>query len=393
MATTVEIGVTRGFVLDSPVQGVLGENRLGGLNFVDVSDRVASVSIARGKNRDLERYSAGSLDVSFHNEDRFFDPTPETTIDLVPRVPIRVSMDGGLQFVGSVNDWKFDYSTAGKSNAVVTAADDLQLLAQRNVADGGTAVEQLTGARIEAVLDQLSVDWPVDKRDIDAGGVTVLEQAFEGEGALEYLQLVEATERGQLFIAKDGRLTFKDEDSGAARSDSLVTFADDGSGVGFQAAAIDFGSELLVNRAVFESAVGSATAVDDLSQLNFGIIEQEFSVLNTSQDELQALADYVVARFANPELRFSTISVNLDSLSPADRAAVLGLEISDVALIRFTPNGTGDPIEKFGQVIKISHSQSPGRHDMQFGFDSLDFAPLVLDDAVFGKLDFSRLGY
>jgi len=320
-------------------------------------------------------------------------PTTETTIDLVPRVPIRVSMDGGLQFVGSVNDWQFDYSTAGKSNAVVTAADDLQLLAQRNVADGGTAVEQLTGARIEAVLDQLSVDWPVDKRDIDAGGVTVLEQAFEGEGALEYLQLVEATERGQLFIGKDGRLTFKDEDSGAARSDSLVTFADDGSGVGFQAAAIDFGSELLVNRAVFESAVGSATAVDDLSQLNFGIIEQEFSVLNTSQDELQALADYVVARFANPELRFSTISVNLDSLSPADRAAVLGLEISDVALIRFTPNGTGDPIEKFGQVIKISHSQSPGRHDMQFGFDSLDFAPLVLDDAVFGKLDFSRLGY
>jgi len=393
MATTVEVGVTRGFVLDSPVQGVLGEDRLGGLNFVDVSDRVASVSIARGKNRDLERYSAGSLDVSFHNEDRFFDPTTETTIDLVPRVPIRVSMDGGLQFVGSVNDWQFDYSTAGKSNAVVTAADDLQLLAQRNVADGGTAVEQLTGARIEAVLDQLSVDWPADKRDIDAGGVTVLEQAFEGEGALEYLQLVEATERGQLFIGKDGRLTFKDEDSGAARSDSLVTFADDGSGVGFQAAAIDFGSELLVNRAVFESAVGSATAVDDLSQLNFGIIEQEFSVLNTSQDELQALADYVVARFANPELRFSTISVNLDSLSPADRAAVLGLEISDVALIRFTPNGTGDPIEKFGQVIKISHSQSPGRHDMQFGFDSLDFAPLVLDDAVFGKLDFSRLGY
>jgi len=393
MATTVEVGVTRGFVLDSPEQGVLGEDILGGLNFVDVSDRVASVSITRGKNRDLERYSAGSLDVSFHNEDRFFDPTVETTIDLVPRVPIRVSMDGDLQFVGSVNDWKFDYSTGGKSNAVVTAADDLQLLAQRNVADGGTAVEQLTGARIEAVLDQLSVDWPADQRDIDAGGVTVLDQAFEGGGALEYLQLVEATERGQLFIGKDGRLTFKDEDTGAARSDSLVTFADDGSGVGFQAAAIDFGSELLVNRAVFESAVGSATAVDDLSQLNFGIVEQEFSVLNTSQDELQALADYVVARFANPELRFSTISVNLDSLSPADRAAVLGLEISDVALIKFTPNGTGDPIEKFGQVIKISHSQSPGRHDMQFGFDSLDFAPLVLDDAVFGKLDFSRLGY
>ena len=393
MSTTVEIGVTRGFVLDSPVQGVLDQDILGGTNFVDVSDRVASVSINRGKNRDLERYSAGSLDVSFHNEDRFFDPVVGTAIDLVPRVPIRVSMDGTAQFVGSVNDWQFDYSTAGKSNAVVTAADDLQLLAQRNVASSGTAVEQLTGARVEAVLDQLTVDWPADKRAVDAGGVTVLEQEFDGSGALEYLQLVEATERGQLFVGKDGRLTFKDEDTGAARSDGLVTFADDGTGIGFQSAAIDYGSELLVNRAVFESAVGTAIATNNLSQVSYGIIEEAFTVLNTSQAELQGLADYVVARFAQPELRFSMLSVNVDSLSPADRAAVLGLEISDVALIKFTPNQTGTQIEKYGQVIKISHSQVPGRHDVMFGFDSLEFAPLVLDDAVFGKLDVGRLGF
>jgi len=82
MATTVEIGTIRGFVLDSTEQGVLDQDALGGLEFVNVTDRLASVSIQRGKNRDLERYSAGSLDVSFNNEDRFFDPVYGTAIRL-----------------------------------------------------------------------------------------------------------------------------------------------------------------------------------------------------------------------------------------------------------------------------------------------------------------------
>src|SRR6056297_2398845 len=142
MATTVEIGTIRGFVLDSPEQGVLGEDRLGGLEFVDVTEKLSSVSIQRGKNRDLERYSAGSLDVSFHNEDRYFDPVSGTAIDLVPRVPIRVLMDGTAQFYGSVNDWNFNYSVAGKSDANVTASDDFQFLANRPIDAGGSAIQQ-----------------------------------------------------------------------------------------------------------------------------------------------------------------------------------------------------------------------------------------------------------
>jgi len=393
VATTVEIGTIRGFVLDSPEQGVLGQDTLGGLAFVDVTEKLASVSIQRGKNRDLERYSAGSLDVTFHNEDRFFDPVVGTAIDLVPRVPIRVSMDGTAQFYGSVNDWNFNYSTSGKSDANVTATDDFQFLANRPIDATGSSVEQTTGERVEAVLDMLTVAWPSDRRDIDTGNVTLGTGIFEGQNSLEYLQLIEQTEQGQLFIAKNGDLTFRSQESSAPSSGSLVAFADDGTGIPFVNADIDYGSELMANRAVVESPGGTAIATDDLSILNYGIIERTYNVLNADPAVLTDIAEYIVQRYADPKLRFAAITVNLDSIGAADRASVLGLEISDVVSVTFTPNQTGSAIERFGQVIRIQHSESPGRHDVTFGFNSLEFAPFVLDDLVFGKLDTGRLGF
>jgi hypothetical protein len=115
--------------------------------------------------------------------------------------------------------------------------------------------------------------------------------------------------------------------------------------------------------------------------------------LCSSEQQLQDIADYVVERYAEPDLRFESLTVNVDSLSVSERAEVLGLEIADVALLKFTPNGVGDPLELYAQIIRVAHSQSPGRHDVTFGFDSLEFAPLVLDDVVFGKLNSGRLGF
>jgi hypothetical protein len=382
-------------VLDDPERGVLDNTvyTLGGVAFTDVSDRVSSVSVTRGKNRELERFSAGTLDVQLHNEDRFFDPVVGTAIDVVPRVPIRVTMDGVRTFVGSVNDWGFDYNTSGASKASVQASDDFVFLARQSLVPSGTAVPQSTGERVEAVLDMFTVKWPEDRRQIDVGDNTVCSSPFEGQNALEYLQLVETTEQGNLFIGKGGDLVFRARSSAAARSDSLLRFADDGSGVPFINAVVNYGSELLANRAIVEAPDDSATADNELSQKTFGVVEETISTLCSTQAQLQAIADYVVAKYAEPELRFESLTVNVDSLDAGYRADVLDLELGDVARLVFTPNGVGVPIDRFGQVIRISHSESPGRHDVTFGFDSLEFAPFVLDDVVFGKLNTGRLGF
>ena len=113
----------------------------------------------------------------------------------------------------------------------------------------------------------------------------------------------------------------------------------------------------------------------------------ELDTLVSTSAQLQNLADFLVQKYGDPEYRFETISVNLDTVGVTYKATCLGLEIGDVVSITFTPNGIGDPIEQYGQIIRISHELEPSRHDMFISVSSLDWTFLVLDDAVFGKLD------
>lgn len=395
MAVTVEIGVTRGFVLDDPVAGVLDntEYTLGGESFVDVSNRAVRLSTSRGKNRDLDKFQAGTLDVEFNNEDRFFDPVVGTALDIVPRAPIRVSMDGTRQFVGTINDWNYNYQTTGRSVVTTNASDDFVALARQNILSAGTPVAQTTGERVSAVLDMFTVDWPADRRNIDTGDNTVGTTPYEGQNALEYLQLIEQSEQGQLFIAKNGDLQFRQRSDAAPVSSGLVTFADDGSGLPFTGVGINFDSEFIYNRAIITSPAGTATADDTLSQTTYGVVTYELETLVDSQLQLQDIANYVVARYASPELRFQSIVVNLDVLETADRANVLALEIGDVCRVKVTPNNIGSAIDRYAQIFRIEHGVEPGQHNVRFQFDPLEFAPLVLDDAVFGKLDTGHLGF
>jgi len=78
----------------------------------------------------------------------------------------------------------------------------------------------------------------------------------------------------------------------------------------------------------------------------------------------------------------------IDVPAPAIVApSVLALEMGDVVQVVFTPGQVGDPIEKFAEIIAIDNNIDPTQHIIRFGFQTLDFASLVLDDEVFGKLD------
>jgi hypothetical protein len=61
--------------------------------------------------------------------------------------------------------------------------------------------------------------------------------------------------------------------------------------------------------------------------------------------------------------------------------------------MEFTPNGIGDPIERYGQIIGIKHTVSADRHVITFGLGSLQYAFLVLDDPNFGILDENALAF
>ena len=390
MATVVELGAVEGFILDDPVAGVLDNTTytLGGTVFKDITSRVITINTTRGKNRDLDRFSAGSLNILASNEDRAFDPNYASSPyagAIVPRREVRVTVDGVRVITTTIDDWNYGYSPDGSSRAEIVATDDFTLLA-RQVLTAGTATPELSGARVSAVLDMLSVAWPEGRRSIDTGESTLGADVFEGN-ALQYLQKISDSEQGLLFIAKNGDLVFRDRLDATPTTAALTDFTDDGTGIPFTLTAVNYGSELLYNQAVVTSGELSAQAGNDRSQIAYGVTSVELDTLVSTEAQLQNLADFLVQKYGDPEYRFETISVNLDTVGVTYKATCLGLEIGDVVSITFTPNGIGDPIEQYGQIIRISHELEPSRHDMFISVSSLDWTFLVLDDAVFGKLD------
>jgi hypothetical protein len=390
MATVVELGSVEGFILDDPVAGVLDntEYTLGGVVFLDITDRMISLSVSRGKNRELDRFNAGSLAVSLNNNDRAFDPNFPTSPfagAIIPRRELRVTVDGERVIETTIDDWNFDYAPGGVSTADIEATDDFTLLA-RELLTPGIATPQLSGARVTAVLNMDSVNWPADRRNIDAGVSFLGADVFE-DNALSYLQKVEESEQGLLFVGKNGDIVFRDRLDATPTSDSVTVFADDGTGIPFTSTTVNFGSELLFNSSVVTSGAGTAVAGNDRSQTAYGVSVVELETLVSTQVQLQNLADFVVQKYGDPEYRFESVSINLNTIAPADKATCLGLEIGDIISVKFTPNDIGAPIEQFGQIISIGHNIETTRHDMALSVASLDWSFLVLDDLVFGKLD------
>ena len=402
MATTVEIGVylttadAPYFRVGNAVKGRLNNTsyRLAGPIFYDITDKVRSVSTKRGKNRELDRYSAGNATVSLNNEDRAFDPLNTASIfygNIIPRRQIRIRSGGYDQFNGVIEDWNLDYDVSGKSNAEITAADGFTLLAQQTLTPGTATVEK-TGARINAVLSQPTVAWPLVARNIDTGNNTVGADVFDGN-VLTYLQEVENSEQGQLFIDRAGNVRFV---NGAATPTTAVTpllFSDQFDGIPYVSVAVSYGTELLFNQAEVTSPAGTAIANNTVSQGKYGITQTSVSTLLSSPSDVTNLAAFTVAKYGEPEYRFQELEVALDGLSGSEKNQVLQLELGDIIQVKFTPNKIGAPILRYGQIISIANNVNPAEHRIIYGIGSVQYAFLVLDDVGFGILDTNALAF
>jgi hypothetical protein len=387
------------FTLDDPVAGVLNNTgyTLAGAVYFDVTQYVKSISINRGKSRELDRFTSGSLTVQFNNQNRFFDPTNTSSPffgQIVPRREVRVTAGTAVQFYGLVDDWDLDYNISGLSDAALAAFDGMSALANQTLT-AGTATVQLSGARIDAVLSDAGVKWPATERNIDAGGQTLQADVIAaGTNVMQYITVVEQSEPGIFFIDKTGKATYRDRNR-LYPSSSAVVLSDDGTGIPYGDIKVNYGSELLFNQAEVTRLNGGAAVADDLtSQQTYGVRTYVASdlLMNTDTD-LGQLAVFLVNQYANPEYRFESVTVLMSKLSESQQNSILGLEIGSICQIKFQPNKIGSVIDKYAQVIGIQNQMSISDHKVTLAFQTIDTAYFVLDDPAFGLLDYNTLGF
>ena len=387
------------FVLDDTTKGVLDSVYvLGGDILQDVTNYVQSVSVDRGKSRELDKYSTGNANIVLHNDSRIFDPFNSASVyfgQISPRKQVAIETNGNRIFTGYIEDWDFTYDISGKSYASVSALDGFMLLASAQL-DTFTTTSQLSSDRINVILSRPEVAWPIANRDIE-NGVTTLQADVvpDNNNALSYLQLVESTENGMLFVNRSGAVTFRNR----ATDPTLVpvVFADDGTTNSIQYTNINavYGSENFYNRVSVSRLGGTNQIANSIeSQTKYGVSSLSISgLLMQTNDEALNLASYLTGLFDEPELRINQITVALHDKTPEEVEALVTTDIGDAVEIRFTPNQTGSPIVKNAAVIGVSQSIGLDSHDLTLSLGSVAYFPFLLDDLIYGILDNNILSY
>jgi hypothetical protein len=381
------------FTLDDPTKGELDNATflLAGEVFEDVSDDVRSVSVRRGRSRELTAFTAGQASVVLDNRARLYDPTAGTATSpygpsILPRKALSIEVGGQALFTGIVEDWDLQFSLDGDAITTAKSTDGFTLLAG-NIVTPGTATPEGSGARVDSILDD--VDWPVAKRRIATGVASLgADVVADNTTALSYLQTIDVSEGGALFIAKDGSVEFLERT--ASQGATVMSFTDDGTGVPFSDISLEFGTESLFTQVSVQYVGGTAVATAGSTVLgNYGLIELNIKTLLADSDEADDIADFYLFRYSEPQVRIDQLEVRMNGLSAAQQLQVLDLELGDPVDIVFTPQGVGSPIERVVVVDQIEHNITPADHNVRINFSqTLTGFTLDLD-----RLDEGRLGF
>jgi hypothetical protein len=383
------------FTLDDPVQGLLDGDAaygLGGESLFDVTQFLVNITIDRGKSRELDRFTAGNATITFNNDSRWFDPFYTASPyygKILPRKLVVIESNGERQFTGYIDDIDFTYQLGTKSFAILKCVDPFMQLTSTQLSEF-TTTEQYSGDRVTAILNRPEVNWPLTDRDLDTGAQLLGEDVVtENTNVLNYLQVIESSEPGALFIAKNGYVTFRDRINVPPLVDTII-FAIDGraESVPFSEVEVVYGSEQLYNRVIITREDGTPQVAEDSeSQTAYGIqtLSQD-NLLMSNDSAALSLAEYLIGLYSEPELRFSLVGVTLQDKSQSDQNEVLALEINDIVKIVYTPNGIGDPIIQNALITGIKHDIGISYHKVYFEFGRATSIPFLLDDAEYGRL-------
>jgi hypothetical protein len=381
------------FTLDDTTKGELDNATflLAGEVFEDVSDDVRSVSVRRGRSRELTAFTAGQASVVLDNRARLYDPTAGTAVSpyapsILPRKALSIEVGGQALFTGIVEDWDLQFSLDGDATTTAKGTDGFTLLAGETIT-AGTATAQASGARVSAILTDVS--WPIGKRRIDTGVASLgADVIADNTTALSYLQTIDVSEGGALFIAKDGSVEFLERT--ASQGATVMSFTDDGTGVPFSDISLEFGTESLFTQVTVEYVGGTAVATSGTAVTNnYGLSELTVKTLLADSDEADDIAGFYLFRYSEPQVRIDQLEVRMNGLTDAQQLQVLDLELGDPVDIVFTPQGVGSPIERVVVVDQIEHNITPADHNVRINFSqTLTGFTLDLD-----RLDEGRLGF
>jgi len=397
-----------GFRLDNPTAGVLDNTEFvltGTTEFAPMLQYSTNVNIKRGRRDVGDQFSAGTMSFNLndslaggtlnplYSSSPYVDPNEEFTLAPLRKVSFgRYNSVGTFieLFRGQIVNYDYSYQLGQQNIVSVYCADDFYLLAQTALAEFNVT-EQLSSARLSAVLDLPEVAYPAASRDIETGTQTLGGAAAytvpEGTNVKAYIDQIQQAEQGRIFLSRTGDFTAQPR-VGQTLSGSVADFHDDGTNIPYNSLGIIFNADLIVNRASIQHLGASSPEVaDDLvSQAKYLI--QNTSITNSLLHNDAAaldLAEYLLV--GEPEATFNAVQTDYLMLTTAQRETLALVDIGDTITITNTITGGQVAQELAVEGIEISVNVNNGHRVTFYTSATVIVYEFVLDDPIYGKLD------
>jgi hypothetical protein len=386
--------------------GILDTNVLADATavIVDVSNQVDYIKTQRGRNALSDQFQTGTLTLRIIDQNGDFNPlnpgSPYGPL-LTPMKKVQITATYSSVTYPIFSGFITSYVNTQPSDATevayttITAVDAFRLgnLAQISTVAGATAGD-LSGTRINQILNQIG--WPSTMRDVDAGLTSMQADPASFRTALQAMQTVTDSEYGALYVDATGSFVFQDRSVTAGSIAGTTTlFADDGTGIKYANA-----TWILNDSLVFNSATVTRTGGSPQNAFNQASVDKYFLHSYNLQDLLMqtdAVAlDYAqayVASRAETSIRCDAVELDLytDNYNSGIIAA-LDLDFFDPITVITTQPG-GSTLEKTLQIFGVGNTITPNSFKTVFTTLEPVIDSLILNNTIYGTLDYNVLSY
>jgi hypothetical protein len=386
--------------------GILDTNILGdsAALIVDVSDQINYIQTSRGRNALVDQFQNGQLTLRIVDQNGDFNPTnpasPYYTY-LTPMKKVQISATYGANTYNIFSGFITSYVNTQPKDATEVAYTTIQAVDAFRLAQNaqistvsGTSAGQLSGARINNILD--SISWPATMRDIDAGLTTMQADPGTARTSLDAMTTVSTSEYGALYVNTDGEFVFQDRSVTAGSiGGTVTTFNDNGTGIPYANANWKLDDTLIFNSAQVSRTGGSPqTAINQASIDKYFIHSYNLQdlLMQTDAVALDYARAYVASR-AETSVRCDGIELDLytDNYNSGILAA-LELDFFDPIRVVTTQPG-GSTLDKTLQIFGVSNTITPNSFKVFFTTLEPILDSLILNNNIYGTLDYNVLSY